>query len=243
MTSPSSQGRGPGRSTPTTSTSRPVPRSPPHAFEGAGLIVSVNALDAPAVRQLAEGTATLSFVHTNQAPELVADLRDCGITAFAMELVPRISRAQSMDALSSQALVAGYRSAIVAAGMLRRFFPLNMTAAGTVPPAAGRRARRRRRRAAGDRDRQAARCGGQGLRRPRRLGRGDPVAGRGRHRPGAGDPRGHRRLRPRDDRRPRRHPAREADAVHRRRRTRSSPPPRCRAAPRRCWSPPTWSSG
>ena len=107
----------------------------PHAFEGAGLIVSVNALDAPAVRQLAEGTATLSFVHTNQAPELVADLRDCGITAFAMELVPRISRAQSMDALSSQALVAGYRSAIVAAGMLRRFFPLNMTAAGTVPPA------------------------------------------------------------------------------------------------------------
>ncbi len=107
----------------------------PHAFEGAGLIVSVNALDAPAVRQLPEGTATLSFVHTNQAPELVADLRDCGITAFAMELVPRISRAQSMDALSSQALVAGYRSAIVAAGMLRRFFPLNMTAAGTVPPA------------------------------------------------------------------------------------------------------------
>jgi NAD(P) transhydrogenase subunit alpha len=52
-----------------------------------------------------------------------------------MELVPRISRAQSMDALSSQALVAGYRCAIVAAGLLRRFFPLNMTAAGTVPPA------------------------------------------------------------------------------------------------------------
>ena len=52
-----------------------------------------------------------------------------------MELVPRISRAQSMDALSSQALVSGYRSAIVAAGLLRRFFPLNMTAAGTVQPA------------------------------------------------------------------------------------------------------------
>ncbi len=65
----------------------------------------------------------------------MVDLRDCGITAFAMELVPRISRAQSMDALSSQALVAGYRCAIVAAGMLRRFFPLNMTAAGTVQPA------------------------------------------------------------------------------------------------------------
>ena len=57
------------------------------------------------------------------------------ITAFAMELVPRISRAQSMDALSSQALVAGYRCAVVAAGLLRRFFPLNMTAAGTVQAA------------------------------------------------------------------------------------------------------------
>jgi NAD(P) transhydrogenase subunit alpha len=107
----------------------------PQALEGAGLVVSVNPLDSAVVRRLPEGTATLSFVHANLAPELVADFRDCGITAWAMELVPRISRAQSMDALSSQALVAGYRSAIVAAGMLRRFFPLNMTAAGTVPPA------------------------------------------------------------------------------------------------------------
>ena len=68
-------------------------------------------------------------------PEIVADLRDSGVTAFAMELVPRISRAQSMDALSSQAMVAGYRSVVVAAAMLERFFPLSMTAAGTVPPA------------------------------------------------------------------------------------------------------------
>ncbi len=105
------------------------------ALEGAGLIVSVNPLDAARVRRLAAGTATLSFLPVNQSLELVADLRDCGVTAWAMELVPRISRAQSMDALSSQALVAGYRCAIVAAGMLRRFFPLNMTAAGTVPPA------------------------------------------------------------------------------------------------------------
>jgi NAD(P) transhydrogenase subunit alpha len=105
------------------------------ALAGAALVVSVNPLDAAVVRQLPEGTATLSFLPTNQVPELVADLRDCGVTAFAMELVPRISRAQSMDALSSQALVSGYRCAVVAAGMLRRFFPLNMTAAGTVPPA------------------------------------------------------------------------------------------------------------
>jgi H+-translocating NAD(P) transhydrogenase subunit alpha len=63
------------------------------------------------------------------------ELRDAGVTSHAVELIPRISRAQSMDALSSQALVSGYRCAIVAAGMLRRFFPLNMTAAGTVQAA------------------------------------------------------------------------------------------------------------
>jgi len=105
------------------------------ALDDAALIVSVNPLDASTVRRLAAGTTTISFLPTNQQPELVRDLRDCGVTSFAMELIPRISRAQSMDALSSQALVAGYRCAIVAAGMLRRFFPLNMTAAGTVPPA------------------------------------------------------------------------------------------------------------
>ena len=105
------------------------------ALEGATLVVSVSPLDTATVRRLEEGTATMSFLPVNQSLDLVADLRDCGLTSFSMELVPRISRAQSMDALSSQALVAGYRCAIVAAGMLRRFFPLNMTAAGTVPPA------------------------------------------------------------------------------------------------------------
>ncbi len=58
-----------------------------------------------------------------------------GATAFAMEAIPRISRAQSMDALSSQATVAGYRAALIAAGDLGRFFPMLMTAAGTIPPA------------------------------------------------------------------------------------------------------------
>jgi NAD(P) transhydrogenase subunit alpha len=105
------------------------------ALDGADLIVSVQPLPSDVVRRLPSGTATISFLPTNQEQELVADLRDGGITSWAMELVPRISRAQSMDALSSQALVAGYRCAIVAAGMLRRFFPLNMTAAGTVQPA------------------------------------------------------------------------------------------------------------
>ncbi len=105
------------------------------AFDGADLVVSVNPLDSYQVRTLAPGTSVMSFLPTRQSLDLVADLRDAGVTSFAMELVPRISRAQSMDALSSQALVSGYRCAIVAAGMLRRFFPLNMTAAGTVPPA------------------------------------------------------------------------------------------------------------
>jgi len=105
------------------------------ALTGADLVVSVQPLEPARVRLLPAGTATLSFLPTLQQADLVADLRDCGVTAFAFELVPRISRSQSMDALSSQSLVSGYRCAIVAAGMLRRFFPLNMTAAGTVPPA------------------------------------------------------------------------------------------------------------
>jgi H+-translocating NAD(P) transhydrogenase subunit alpha len=107
----------------------------PAALEGADLVVSVQPLEASVIRRLPAGTATMSFLPTAQSLGLVTDLRDCGVTSFALELVPRISRAQSMDALSSQALVAGYRCAVVAAGLLRRFFPLNMTAAGTVPPA------------------------------------------------------------------------------------------------------------
>ena len=105
------------------------------ALESADVVVSVQALEVEGVRRLRAGTTTISFLPTGQVPEVVTALRDAGITSHAMELVPRISRAQSMDALSSQALVAGYRCAIVAAGLLRRFFPLNMTAAGTVQPA------------------------------------------------------------------------------------------------------------
>ena len=105
------------------------------ALDGATLVVSVQPLDLATARRLAPGTSTISFLPTMLEPDLVAAYRDGGVTSYAVELVPRISRAQSMDALSSQALVAGYRCAVVAAGMLRRFFPLNMTAAGTVQPA------------------------------------------------------------------------------------------------------------
>jgi NAD(P) transhydrogenase subunit alpha len=105
------------------------------AMADADVVLSVQPLESRQVRQLSAGTATFSFFPLASALDAVAERRDLHITSFAMELVPRISRAQSMDALSSQALVTGYRGAIVAAQRLRRFFPLNMTAAGTVPPA------------------------------------------------------------------------------------------------------------
>lgn len=105
------------------------------AVDGADVVLSVQPPRTDQIRRMSPGAATVSFLPTGQALEVVRELRDCAVTSFALELVPRISRAQSMDALSSQALVAGYRCAIVAAGLLRRFFPLNMTAAGTVRPA------------------------------------------------------------------------------------------------------------
>ena len=107
----------------------------PDALSRADVVLSVQPLTPDRVRLLRSGAATLSFLPAARSLDLVTLLRDQQVTAFAMELVPRISRAQSMDALSSQALVGGYRCAVVAAGRLRRFFPLNMTAAGTVPPA------------------------------------------------------------------------------------------------------------
>jgi NAD(P) transhydrogenase subunit alpha len=103
-----------------------------HALDGADVVVGVQPLLENQVRRLKPGAATISFL---PGDEVVRLLRDGSVTSFAMELVPRISRAQSMDALSSQALVAGYRCAVVAAEKLRRFLPLSMTAAGTVPPA------------------------------------------------------------------------------------------------------------
>ena len=101
----------------------------------ADLVLSVQPLRIDQIRRLRSGAATVSFLPVAAAVDRVREMHRCEVTAFSLELVPRISRAQSMDALSSQSLVAGYRSAIVAAGLLRRFFPLNMTAAGTVKPA------------------------------------------------------------------------------------------------------------
>lgn len=102
---------------------------------GADVVLSVNPLAPERMAALRTGAVTVSFLPTAQELDTVRAARDAGVTAFALELVPRISRAQSMDALTSQALVAGYRAVLVAAEKLPRFFPLSMTAAGTVPPA------------------------------------------------------------------------------------------------------------
>jgi NAD(P) transhydrogenase subunit alpha len=105
------------------------------AVAGADVLLGVQPPTPEQVERRAERAVTISDLPTAQELPLVRALRDTGRTGFAMELVPRISRAQGMDALSSQALVAGYRAALVAATGLPRFFPLLMTAAGTVPPA------------------------------------------------------------------------------------------------------------
>jgi NAD(P) transhydrogenase subunit alpha len=105
------------------------------ALDGAQVVLSVQPVEITQLERIGEAAATLSFLPWAQSTEFITACRDRNVTTFSMELVPRISRAQSMDALSSQALVAGYRAGILAAEQLRRFFPLNMTAAGTVRPA------------------------------------------------------------------------------------------------------------
>jgi NAD(P) transhydrogenase subunit alpha len=77
----------------------------------------------------------LSYLRPLDQPERIRALAERGVNALAVELVPRITRAQTMDALSSQASIAGYRAVLVSATLLPRYFPLLMTAAGTVPPA------------------------------------------------------------------------------------------------------------
>lgn len=85
--------------------------------------------------RLKPGAVVVGFLQPLDTPERMPQLADRGVTALAMELVPRISRAQKMDALSAMASLAGYKATLIAAGYLPRFFPLLTTAAGTVRPA------------------------------------------------------------------------------------------------------------
>ena len=101
----------------------------------ADIIFGINAPSAAQLDRLREGTTVISLVSPALNPELVADLARRRITALAMDAVPRISRAQSLDVLSSMANIAGYRAVIEAANAFGRFFTGQITAAGKVPPA------------------------------------------------------------------------------------------------------------
>ena len=120
------------------------------AYRGAGAALAADresvlsttdvllAVQAPAIEDVAllrPGAVTISFLQPATQGAVVEALAARGVTAFSLELVPRISRAQSMDALSSQASLAGYKAVLMAADRLGKFFPMLMTAAGTIPPA------------------------------------------------------------------------------------------------------------
>ena len=104
-------------------------------YKEADLLLKVQPPSEEEIGRLREGAVVVGMMLPHKYPERVAQLRDRRITAFAMELVPRISRAQSMDVLSSQAAVAGYKAALMAAERSGRFFPMLTTAAGTIRPA------------------------------------------------------------------------------------------------------------
>jgi len=101
----------------------------------ADVVVKVAKPSAEEVARLREGAVLIAFLQPLTDAQGIERLAGQGVVAFAMESIPRITRAQSMDALSSQATVAGYKAALIAADRLPKFFPLLMTAAGTVVPA------------------------------------------------------------------------------------------------------------
>jgi H+-translocating NAD(P) transhydrogenase subunit alpha len=101
----------------------------------ADVLLAVQPLSVAQVQLLKPGAVVIGFMQAHAQQEMARALRDRNITSFAMELVPRISRAQSMDALSSQAAIGGYKAALIAANTLDRFLPMLTTAAGTIRPA------------------------------------------------------------------------------------------------------------
>jgi NAD(P) transhydrogenase subunit alpha len=101
---------------------------------GSDILLKVNPLTADEIKGLKDGALSISFMYAHTNPDLVAALNAKRISSFAMDAVPRISRAQKMDALSSQANLAGYKAVLLASNHLRKIFPLMMTAAGTITP-------------------------------------------------------------------------------------------------------------
>jgi H+-translocating NAD(P) transhydrogenase subunit alpha len=99
------------------------------------VVVKIAPPDPQEIRGLGSASILVGFLAPLTSPETTLALSQAGATAFAMEAIPRISRAQSMDALSSQSNVAGYEAALLGAVDMGRFYPMLMTAAGTIPPA------------------------------------------------------------------------------------------------------------
>ena len=107
----------------------------PEAYAGANLILRVTPPTPAEIAALPEGSVLIGLLRPYESRERLAALNARRITAFSLELLPRISRAQSMDALSSQASCAGYQCGLIAAARCTKFFPMLTTAAGTIRPA------------------------------------------------------------------------------------------------------------
>ena len=105
------------------------------AISTADVVATVRPLENNAIGQLKSGAITISFLSPANDAQTVKALADKKVTALSFDVLPRISRAQSMDALTSQALCAGYRTVLIAAERAPKFFPMLMTAAGTIPAA------------------------------------------------------------------------------------------------------------
>ncbi|MBX7181063.1 MAG: Re/Si-specific NAD(P)(+) transhydrogenase subunit alpha [Bacteroidia bacterium] len=103
-------------------------------YTSSDVVLKVNAPEPNEVAKMKKGAILVSFMYALTSPDLVNACVQAGITAFSVDAIPRISRAQKMDALSSQANLAGYKSVILGADHLGKIFPLLMTAAGTIKP-------------------------------------------------------------------------------------------------------------
>lgn len=104
-------------------------------LSGCDFILAVQSPPLDDLKKMKKGSTLVSFIWALQNPGLVKELQDLEITALGMDAIPRISRAQNMDALSSMSSIAGYKSALIAASELDKYLPMMMTAAGTIPPA------------------------------------------------------------------------------------------------------------
>ncbi|HYL97479.1 MAG TPA: NAD(P)(+) transhydrogenase (Re/Si-specific) subunit alpha, partial [Blastocatellia bacterium] len=105
------------------------------ALASADVVASINLPDDEVIRGMKSGAVVIGFMRPLDYPEKLVPLIEHGLTGFSVELIPRTTRAQSMDALSTMATIVGYKAVLLAADRLPKMFPMLTTAAGTVPPA------------------------------------------------------------------------------------------------------------